>query len=244
VLNRFSLYDFIANLFPGIFFLWALAFVVDASRFEHSIPLSGGLADTSVLIVIGYVTGLLLQGISQLVTEKILLFWWGGFPSARWLLPDDQRFTEEYKTELSALLLNRFNIPLQLDSANSGSKDSALKRNQEIFYRCYRAVEKLSDLPQTFNAQYGLFRSLLTTFVLLTVACVWKLWSLYRSGFGFDSQAAITLSFLVLGGIVTYCRVTKRGEDFAKAVYDVFLVNFGKTGKLDDCRSTGDLRFT
>ena len=228
MLNRFSIYDFIAILFPGIFFLWALAFVVGASRFEHAIPLSGGLADTSVLIVIGYVTGLLLQGISQLVTEKILLSWWGGFPSARWLLPNDQRFTEEYKTELSALLLNKFSILLQLDSTNSGSDGSALKRNQEIFYRCYRAVEKLSDLPQTFNAQYGLFRSLLTTFVLLAVACVWNLWSLYRLGLGFDSQTAITLILFVLGGIVTYCRVTKRGEDFAKAVYDVFLANFGK----------------
>ena len=227
MLNRFSLYDFIAILFPGIFFLWALAFVVDAFRLEQSIPLSGGLADTSVLIVIGYVTGLLLQGISQLLTEKILLFWWGGFPSARWLLPDDRRFSQEYKLELSALLLNKFNIPLELDPGKSSPKDSALKRNQEIFYRCYRAVEKVSDLPQTFNAQYGLFRSLLTTFVLLATASVWKLWLLHRSGHGFDNETGVALGLFMLGGLVTYYRVTRRGEDFARAVYDVMLANFG-----------------
>jgi hypothetical protein len=163
-----------------------------------------------------------------LVTEKILLVWWGGFPSARLLLPNDQRLTEEYKSELSALLLNKFNIRLQLNLEISESSDSALKRNHEIFYRCYRAVEKLSDLPQTFNAQFGLFRSLLTTFVLLAVVCVWNLWSLYRSGFGFDVQTAMTLGVVVIGGVITYFRVTKRGEDFAKAVYDVFLANFGK----------------
>jgi len=135
VLKRFSLYDFIAILFPGIFFLWALAFFVEAPLLQRSVPLSGGIADTSVLIVVGYVTGLLLQGVSQLVTERILLYWWGGFPSARWLLPDDQRFTLEFKTELSATLLRKFNISLELDPAKSGPKDSTLKRNQEIFYR-------------------------------------------------------------------------------------------------------------
>ena len=228
MLKRFSLYDFIAILFPGIFFLWALAFFVEAPLLQRSVPLSGGIADTSVLIVVGYVTGLLLQGVSQLVTERILLYWWGGFPSARWLLPDDQRFTLEFKTELSATLLRKFNISLELDPAKSGPKDSTLKRNQEIFYRCYRAVEKLSDLPQTFNAQYGLFRSLLTTFALLATASVWKLWSLHRSGLGFNNEAAVALGLFVLSAIISYYRVTKRGEDFARAVYDAFLANFAR----------------
>ncbi|MBI4526584.1 MAG: hypothetical protein HY695_22520 [Deltaproteobacteria bacterium] len=226
MLNRFSLYDFIAILFPGIFFLWALAFFVDAPLLQHSVPLSGGIADTSVLIVIGYVTGLLLQGVSQLLTERILLYWWGGFPSARWLLPDSQRFTPEFKMELSAILLRKFNISLELDPAKSGPKDSALKRNQEIFYRCYRAVEKLSDLPQTFNAQYGLFRSLLTTFALLVTAGVWTLWPLHRSGLGLDAETVLTLGLFILGAIISYYRAMKRGEDFARAVYDVFIANF------------------
>jgi len=227
VLNRFSLYDFIAVLFPGIFLLWALASVLHVPLLQEAIPLSGSIGDTSVLIVIGYVTGLLLQGVSQLFTEKILLWWWGGFPSARWLLPDDQRFTPELKTELSAILLRKFNISIDLDPAKSEPKASALKRNQEIFYRCYSSVEKVSDLPQTFNAQYGLFRSLLTTFALLVVVGIWKLWSVYQSGLGFDNEAAVVLGSSVLGTIISYYRVTKRGEDFARAVYDVFLANFG-----------------
>ncbi len=51
MLNRFGLYDFIAILFPGIFFLWALAFVVGASSFERSIPLSGGFRETNEELV-------------------------------------------------------------------------------------------------------------------------------------------------------------------------------------------------
>jgi hypothetical protein len=195
---------------------------------QRSIPLSGGITDTSVLIVVGYVTGLLLQGVSQLITEKILLWWWGGFPSARWLLPNDRRFTTDFKTELAAALLGKFNISLELDPAKLGSKDAALKRNQEIFYRCYRAVEKLSDLPQTFNAQYGLFRSLLTTFALLALVSVWRLWSFYRSGLGSDAEIVLALGFVLFGTIISYYRTMKRGEDFARAVYDVFITNFAR----------------
>jgi hypothetical protein len=103
------------------------------------------------------------------------------------------------------------------------------RRNQEIFYRCYRVVEKLSELPQTFNAQYGLFRSLLTTFALLVLVSVSRLFWLYNSGEGFSLQVALLGGLATAGAVISYWRVTKRGEDFAKSVYDVFLANFGNS---------------
>jgi len=72
VLGRFGLYDFFANIIPGIFFLWALGTVLEIAKLQQALPLTGGLAETSVLIVVGYLTGLLLQGVSQLVTERAL----------------------------------------------------------------------------------------------------------------------------------------------------------------------------
>ena len=87
MISKFSLYDFIAAVVPGIFFLWALGALVQIRALQLAVPLVGGIAETSVLIVVGYVVGLLLQGVSQYVTEHALLSWWGGFPSARWLLP-------------------------------------------------------------------------------------------------------------------------------------------------------------
>ena len=91
MLARFGLYDFFANIIPGIFFLWALGTVLEIAKLQQALPLTGGLAETSVLIVVGYLTGLLLQGVSQLVTEPVLKGVWGGFASERWLLPEDQR---------------------------------------------------------------------------------------------------------------------------------------------------------
>jgi len=69
-----------------------------------------------VLAVIGYVTGLLLQGISQHLFEGVLLWWWGGFPSARWLLPDDSRYTAKYKQEVAAAVRSKFGVILDAEA--------------------------------------------------------------------------------------------------------------------------------
>jgi hypothetical protein len=228
LLARFGLYDFFANIIPGIFFLWALGTVLGVRDLREALPLTGGLAETSVLIVIGYLTGLLLQGVSQTITERALKWWWGGFPSERWLLAEDERLTAEYKAQLGEAASRRFGLALDLSfpaTSRAPGRKARMKRNQEIFYRCYRSVEKASDQPQTFNAQYGLFRGLLTTFLLLTFISLGLvahgLW--VARSFVPSPHLAFTAASMV-GGIISYQRTKKRGEDFAKAVLDVFLV--------------------
>jgi hypothetical protein len=154
-------------------------------------------------------------------------------PSERWLLPEDQRLTAEYKSQLGDAVNRRFNVVLDTAPLSDTGKSlrearkARLKRNQEIFYRCYRSVEKVSDLPQTFNAQYGLFRGLLTTFVVLAIISlsfvVWQRWFVFHR-FVFSPHLSFA-SAAVLGSLISYQRTRKRGEDFAKAVLDVFLIN-------------------
>jgi hypothetical protein len=219
MVSKFSLYDLIAVAIPGILFLWGI------SLFSGSIniPLTGGLAETSVLVALGYVTGLILQGISQGLTEKILLKIWGGFPSARWLLPADNKFSNEYKIKIKKAVEDKYSIKAD----DELSTEEQLKRNQEIFYLCYNAVdkEKLSDRPQIFNAHYGLFRCLLTTFTLLF------LFDLGVLLFGEPQNKSVicgVLVFAIIGAVVSYFRTKKRGEDFAKSIYDLFLVRFSE----------------
>ena len=205
---------------------------------REALPLTGGLAETSVLLIIGYLTGLLLQGISQVITERALKWWWGGFPSERWLLVEDDGLTAEYKTQLGEAALRRFGLALDLSSPQTKSalgRKARMVRNQEIFYRCYRSVEKASDQPQTFNAQYGLFRGLLTTFLLLTFISLgfvghglWVTRSLVPSSHVVFAAASM------VGGIISYQRMKKRGEDFAKAVLDVFLVTNASPSPVTD----------
>jgi hypothetical protein len=228
MLNRFGLYDFFANVIPGIFFLWALGTVLGIRELQEALPLTGGLAETSVLVIIGYLTGLLLQGVSQTVTERILKWWWGGFPSDRWLLAEDGHLSAEYKSQLARVVEQRFGIVLALSPPskhNRGDRIERIKRNQEVFYRCYRSIEKASDQPQTFNAQYGLFRALLTTFSLLALISLslatQRIW-LARS-FALSPHLIFAVA-AVVGAVISYQRATKRGEDFARVVLDVFVV--------------------
>lgn len=223
MIARFSLYDFIAAVIPGILFIWVISTISNVVGITFSIPLTGELAETSVLIALAYVTGLLLQGISQGLTEKILLKIWGGFPSARWLLPDDSRLSKDYKNKIRQIVKERYGI----ESENTLSIKEQLKKNQGIFYLCYNAVDKenLSDRPQIFNAHYGLFRCLLTTFSILF--CL----NLFVLIFNKSIEHNIIYGFLIfalIGAIVSYFRTKKRSEDFAKSIYDLFLVKFSE----------------
>ena len=84
---KFNLYDFIASLIPGLVFLWTVEQLAKLGGWSSPFPSSGQLPETSMLVALGYVTGLMLQAVSERVTEKQVLFRiWGGFPSARWLL--------------------------------------------------------------------------------------------------------------------------------------------------------------
>jgi hypothetical protein len=227
MLSKFNLYDFIAVVVPGILFLWALGTFGDLGSLRAALPLSGGIAETSVLVAVGYVVGLLLQGVSQHVTERTLLWWWGGFPSARWLLPDDQRFTSEYRRELASALESKFGIQLEAAGGAPLPRERALKRNQEVFYRCYRFIEKLSDLPSTFNAQYGLFRALLTVFVILVLAIAARILVEYQAQHLFDWRTGLFGLGCLVGAVISYLRVKKRADDFARSVFDVFLAHTG-----------------
>lgn len=223
MLARFSLYDFIAVIMPGLFFVWALSLTPVGTILRATINFSGGLSDTSILIVIGYVTGLILHGISGRFIEKFLLLTWGGaFPSALWLLSTDRTLSRTYKMEFVAAVKEKFGADIPLESLKKDA--DVLKRNQEIFYRCYRAVEKLSERPQTFVAQYGLYRSLFTVFIVLVILSGWSFITDYHWQVG--SKASVVLGAWLTGMCVSFWQAKRRGEDFAKSVYDVFLANF------------------
>jgi len=242
MIARFSLYDFIAVVVPGIFFVWILSAFLGIELGGALTPTRGDLTETSLLIVVGYVIGLLLQGLSQRYTEGLLLRLWGGFPSARWLLPGNDHFTKKYMEELGAALSSQFGIVLSTDPVNPANRSAAMKRNQEIFRRCQRLTEGNSDLPHTFNAQYGLFRLLLTTFVLLAIIGAIEVVYAWLSARFLDVSGLALLVFSLGGAVISCWRVEKRAEDFAGAVYDIFLANTPKqssssaSGQLDPPR--------
>lgn len=102
-------------------------------------------------------------------------------------------------------------------------KNLHLKKNRELFYLVYHAVGETSPRPLVFNAQYGLFRVLVTMFGLLALVSLAGLgWALccrpdVRLAFGVWSALYVAATF------IAYFRCKKRAEDFARAVYDLFM---------------------
>jgi len=228
--QKLGTYDVVASLIPGLAFLWGVAWLGKYFGFTPIIPISGSLGDTSVLLALAYITGLFVQGIAQGVTERAVLALSNGFPSSRWLLDDDKYFSPEHRAKLKGAIAASFDTPVEplIPRGTSKSESGKLKhrRYQELFYLCYNLVDqkKLSDRPLTFNAQYGLFRGAFTmallTFVVFALVLFLKSSEVVRKG---DLALWVwILVFLAGGSIVAFARMKKRGEDFAKSVYDLF----------------------
>jgi len=218
-----GLYDFIAVMIPGILFLWAISLISGSNVIAISIVITGEIGETLVLIALAYTTGLILQGISQGITEKILIKLWGEFPSSRWLLSEDGYFSDDYKTKIKQIVEKNFGIKCN----NKLPKKAQLQKNQEIFYLCYNSVDKenLSERPLIFNAHYGLFRCLLTTFIILFVLALVFLF--FRN----TQEHSILYSIIIfsfVGAIISYYRAKKRGEDFVRSIYDLYITHFSE----------------
>jgi hypothetical protein len=230
MLQKLGLYDVLANLIPGLAFVSALDWLAEYFGQPKVLGGSGSIGDASILIAWAYIIGLLLQGIGQSIVEKIALKLTGGFPSAKLLIDGREGFTQEHRTKLKEAVQAYFGEPVEpVVPTNSGPNKALelrLRRYQEVFYLCYNLVDQknLSDRPLSFNAHYGLFRSVLTFSIILFLVFGVAL----ASGWNEVSQRGSSvlfgciLSSFFAASLVSYHRMKKRGEDFAKSVYDLF----------------------
>jgi hypothetical protein len=230
MLQKFGLYEVLANLIPGIAFISAVSWLAQFFGHNSVLPITGAVGEASALIAWSYVVGLLLQGIGEGVIEKMVLALTGGYPSWRWMIEGGEGFTPEHRSKLKDAIRGYFGEAVEPTTAPNATPREVLeaqrRKYQELFYLCLNLVEqkKLSDRPLTFNAHYGLFRVLLTFALVLIPVFGWALafrWteiSQRQAGSVFQS----ILLLLVAGAIVSYFRMVKRGEDFAKSIYDLF----------------------
>ena len=229
MIGKFNVYDFLADLLPGLLVLWCLEQILKTRGVALPITFSGNFAEASMLIVFGFLVGLFLQRVGERLLDPVLKWLWQGFPSGRWLLPDNTEYP--FKNRVIELVSKHFGVSTEAGTPAALSAEENNKRrmatNQAIFYLCYNYVDqhKLSDRPLIFNAQYGMFRGLLTAFALVFVlSCIFfghfwihDLKSNLRSFIGTASM--IPLMWLAYAG----CK--RRGENFARSIYDLFVTS-------------------
>jgi hypothetical protein len=208
----------------------ALSWLARFFGYPPVISISGSISDASVLIAWAYIIGLLIQGIAQSVVERAILAATGGFPSWRWLIDGGEGFTPEHREKVKDAIRDYFGEPVEPSIPNNINKKKALDllraRYQEVFYQCFNLVEqkKLSDRPLAFNAHYGLFRALLTFMLMLLLAFGPALafkWADVQQKQATGLFGCI-LALLIVATIISYFSMKKRGEDFAKSIYDLF----------------------
>ena len=229
MISRFDLYDFVANLILGLAFLWCLQAWAAPIGWHLPLDFDGGLTETSILVALAYITGLMLQGLSQGFVEKhILKPLWKGFPSERWLLPEDNHFSKDYKDRLLSLIAERFKVVtipnLPPDCPPDRARELRLEKNRELFYLCYYDVVHDNSRLLNLNAHYGLFRGLLTMFSLLVLlslsGLLWALLTHRELAAGFSIWSGLYM----FSAAIAYARCKKRGEDFVQSVFYSFMV--------------------
>jgi len=216
-IDKLSLYDFIAVLIPGIFFLISTEMIFNFASSEFVIPEGNNFSLLLLLIVFGYITGILLQGLSQTITDRILKLFWKGQLSEKCLMDNSQFLSDDYKKifwEKVKLKLNR--------SKPTGNEHGIRKNNREIFSLIVKLIEreKHSDKIQIFIAQFSFFRSLLTVFSILLSFLVFK----YFSYGNFTRIEIMILIFSLIGLLISYSGAKRRNEDFVKATLDAFII--------------------
>ncbi|MGA2480368.1 MAG: hypothetical protein ABSG63_16585 [Spirochaetia bacterium] len=230
MLQKFGLYEFLANLIPGLAFISALSWLAEFFGHKPVLPITGTVGEASALVAWAYIVGLLLQGIAEGLVEKFVLAATGGYPSWQWMIEGGKGFTPEHRTKLKDAIRDYFGETVEptipSDATQQQVLDAQRHKYQELFYLCLNLVEqkKLSDRPLSFNTHYGLFRGLLTFTLMLLPVFGWALifhWSeiAQRNVVGFFQ---LILLLLLVAATVSYFRMIKRGEDFAKSIYDLF----------------------
>lgn len=217
-IDKLSLYDFVAILIPGIFFLISTEMILNVASSEFVVPEGNNFSLLLLLIVFGYITGILLQGLSQTITERILKLLGKGQLSEKCLMDNNQFLTEDYKKifwEKVHLKLNR--------SKPTGSEQKIRKNNREIFSLIVKLIEreKPGDKNQIFIAQFSFFRSLLTVFIILIGLLVFN----YFNNGNFTRIEILILVFSLIGVLISYSGVKRRNEDFVRATLDTFIVS-------------------
>jgi hypothetical protein len=210
MIGKLTIYDLFGNLLPGVTFLWLLKELFNVVGWKLEVPVEGQLAETSVLVAVGYTVGVIIQAIAEAIVEKgFLLPLWGGFHSTRWMSSEDLRLSEDYKARLNRLVTERFHV--------------TKITNREKFFLCYNFVDSMTDRPKIFNAQYGFFRALLTMLFTLTVLTIILAVTHWDS-----SERNVLLRWIAIfvpSLVLCYFRCEKRSEDFAQSVLDAFIAS-------------------
>jgi len=171
----------------------------------------GNILMTIIFIIFSYFFGILIHEIGQILEKHFFKKVWGGFPSERFLLEENGKYSHEHKNRLKKIIESEYNLKL----------NNTKEKNQEAFNLIYSKVQKKEgkDRIQLFNVIYGMCRSLFSGVIVSCFIFIIKFF------LELGSNNVINLTYIFLFGFFSYLlfrRSTRFSERFADYVYRDF----------------------
>ncbi len=242
---RFNFYDFVGYIIPGTLgTLFTVAFLNRVLGVgELSLDSISGFSGTLLFLILIYFVGHVIQALGRIVEQKEVERW-GGWPSERFLRPEDTRYSSEFKEQLLGTAMEYFTVkPV---TAEAGSERIRQWR-QELFGLCYALIVQkgVAQHTETYNGIYGLWRGLLVSFyvgfwvfLVESLKHVWWIASIATTTGG-DGISRVQLEPFALSVIATLffgmslpfarSRFKHFGERFVDSVYRNFLAYYQST---------------
>jgi hypothetical protein len=231
-MDKFSYYDTLGTLVPGLFLIWALPILGPVSPDTVKSTLTGSsIADAVIILAVSYVAGHVLQFFSRYSIEPIIkrAFWKGEMFSKIFLVkvfsrcPEGERirFLDQAKIKLAYT-----DAALQpLDDFEASKKGAKRAKALEVSDAIYRALDaktldsSLALKAHTQNTMYSLFRNLSAACLLLAVVN-----SLVAVGFVHGKvQSHLIIGLDAFLALVFLLRARQRGELYVKGLFWSYL---------------------
>lgn len=218
--DKFSYYDFIANIIPGVFLWWGLTLL---PFFDKSKVFKGqsDIENSVVFIVLAYIFGVAIQFLAKHIIERAIINWkfWGGrlYSDVCW---QDKycKMTSGTRKKILDIISTLFNYSREELETLKEDTEKSCKLSREIYFEAdaYTSKRGMAVKAHTQYTLYGLFRGLSVISLLLSLAFLFALAG--KQDFREFHNYIFCLTFFLLFVAFIY-RAKDRGERYVNGLF-------------------------
>jgi hypothetical protein len=228
-MDKLTYYDTLANLLPGVVFLWAISVLGPITGDKLPILLtSNTIIDSILFIAVGYVVGHLIQFLSRYSIEPFIkwAFWNGYFFSDIYLVSAFKKCSEVELRKYMTFAEKKLGFSVadlsSLVDPDVPTRQINKKKALDLSRAIYRAVDaKTQDASLALKAHlqntfYSLFRNLSAVFLILAVSNLCAiLFKIVTPSY----TIGLTTFFNLLASVAFTIRARQRGELYVKGLF-------------------------
>ncbi|VVB98834.1 Uncharacterised protein [uncultured archaeon] len=226
--DKFSYYDFIANIIPGILILWGLNFASMTSRLLQKATTNNIATDTLTFIVLAYILGLAIQFLAKNSIEILLkhIFWKDTFFSELYLIKEANLCFESTREKILEYATNKFGYSKKqlnvLNTKNIFANKTKLNLAMGLSQQIYRSLDaytsdnSLAQKAHLQNIKYSMFRGISLAFFVLSIIILLE----NIVGLGLAMKYFILPCIFFIGFLLFFIITKQRGELYIKGLFN------------------------